>query len=1354
MVGTRGSFVDGIATIQNPSFVTDAAIDGTYCFQCTATNSSGESLPDVDKGDAQLNVVVKTQRYELTLLADYQWQWGAYNNNNFSLFEDAIEAVESRVTDLEGTEGNATSLQGRTLASTAPTEGQAVAWNSTLSRWEPKTVLPTGLTPGGVVFAGESGGLAQSATNFFWDNTNSRLGVGTNAPSLYVHIARATEVASLGLQSGATGTGTNTAYINLIESSTNYWHMVKRSAAYTNEGNNLAFGYYSGSWNSAVLVLSTTGKIGIGTPTPTAKLHLLDNTTSPALCLESTLNGAGDNTGSLVFTQSSSNYWLITKRSAAYTSEGNNLFFSYYNGSTWVNPLAMTPTGRLGIGTLTPDTNSKVHIVASDTTDDWFRGLKVLNPSLVVGKRLLIALGSADSAKNMAQMAFYHAGAGSDSNRVGFGFHSANEETLVFLPTGRVGIKTTSPEATLHVAYNSTLLAKLGTGIAFTSTTDSQAWMGSNNWGYDGSAWSRTASTNAAIWGCGSAGQFAVWTVASGEAQTTAPDASHCKFLVTNDGKVGIGTDTPGNNLSIYHATASVFVALKCPASGVSASGGISLQQSDTNYWNIWKSASGNAPANGLVFSYYGGSWIHALTLLADGKVGIDTTTPTTTLDVNGTLAFKESGGTRLAVGSVADGLYLKRVGTELVGAVGGGGSVPLTTKGDLCGYDTAVARIPVGADGKTLVADSSQALGLKWASQVAAGLASDGTLTTAAALASNYSVASASYADVTGLTVTVTTVAGESIMVSLTGFGYSNTGSNSVYILLLVDGVPYGAPPNGTIEFGNNADTVGNISFNRMVTGLSAGSHVVKIQAKRDVSSTTVIYAPATLQAIQFRGGYITPENVPILKYNSVSTIDVVAAPGADAQLRVMLTDGSRYISNAALTVNLTVSGRGGLDTGSEASSTWYYVYAVPATTSGQLAVVASVTAPGSGGPTGFSAWKYLGAIRNDGSSNIVKFYQAGNEFVWSGTPATPFYDNTGTDASAVLMDLATEVPQSASRYLLNSILYGAASASWHSYYVSTGSGAEALTFLDQYVSGANDASASVTFFPLPNERKLYRKRSGSISQHLTMQSLGWTDGWLGQGAPQVQAKAVADTKLPRLTWVGNSSVTAAAAPGQPGTVRVTLQDGTQRSFTGTLTFDPSTGAVDGGLDTGTEAVSTWYYLYLVPKSTDASLLTIRGSVTGPATGPTGYTNWAYVGAARNNGSSNLLKFKQSGRTFKLLPYINIESGGTFGVDAGFISKDLSAVVPVSAGAARIVFGGIVPNGENWPVLLSGDGTNAETYLYLNGTYSYGNSESELISMVTPQTIYRKITRQTGSTTYLPWWDLTVTGWEDDYLS
>ena len=58
----------------------------------------------------------------------------------------------------------------------------------------------------------------------------------------------------------------------------------------------------------------------------------------------------------------------------------------------------------------------------------------------------------------------------------------------------------------------------------------------------------------------------------------------------------------------------------------------------------------------------------------------------------------------------------------------------PTTTKGDISGFSTTQARIPVGTNNYSLFADSAQALGLKWAASPTSTLTTTGDLLAASA--------------------------------------------------------------------------------------------------------------------------------------------------------------------------------------------------------------------------------------------------------------------------------------------------------------------------------------------------------------------------------------------------------------------------------------------------------------------------------------------------------------------------------------------------------------------------------------------------------------------------------------------
>lgn len=96
---------------------------------------------------------------------------------------------------------------------------------------------------------------------------------------------------------------------------------------------------------------------------------------------------------------------------------------------------------------------------------------------------------------------------------------------------------------------------------------------------------------------------------------------------------------------------------------------------------------------------------------------------------MQGVLVFADAAARSAAITSPQEGQtsYLKD--TDVIQVYSGsswvtksGGSSPLTTKGDLYTYSTTDARLAVGTNGHTLVADSSEATGLKWAAPAAGG--------------------------------------------------------------------------------------------------------------------------------------------------------------------------------------------------------------------------------------------------------------------------------------------------------------------------------------------------------------------------------------------------------------------------------------------------------------------------------------------------------------------------------------------------------------------------------------------------------------------------------------------------------
>jgi len=118
-----------------------------------------------------------------------------------------------------------------------------------------------------------------------------------------------------------------------------------------------------------------------------------------------------------------------------------------------------------------------------------------------------------------------------------------------------------------------------------------------------------------------------------------------------------------------------------------------------------------------------------------------------------------------------------------------------------------------------------------------------------------------------------------------------------------------------------------------------------------------------------------------------------------------IVLSDASgncRRFDSISETLDITTSGANGLDTGFEVFSTWYYVWII-GKTDGTVDGLLSVSSTAPTLPSGYTFRARVGAIRNDGAGNFVRFYQIGNlvdfddelaywNLVIAGTSATEF--------------------------------------------------------------------------------------------------------------------------------------------------------------------------------------------------------------------------------------------------------------------------------------------------------------------------------------------------------------------------
>lgn len=145
-------------------------------------------------------------------------------------------------------------------------------------------------------------------------------------------------------------------------------------------------------------------------------------------------------------------------------------------------------------------------------------------------------------------------------------------------------------------------------------------------------------------------------------------------------------------------------------------------------------------------------------------------------------------------------------------------------------------------------------------------------------------------------------------------------------------------------------------------------------------------------------------------LAWGSNTTLTV-----ASGQCRDSANVYDMSVSTASTTINAATNGLNGLDTGSLAASTFYYVYVIgDATGFKPTGFILSTNAPSTGPllPSGYSIFRRAGQVKTDGSSHFLLFYQTGTK-----AERTYYYDtpisvlSAGTSATFLAVSLAAAV-------------------------------------------------------------------------------------------------------------------------------------------------------------------------------------------------------------------------------------------------------------------------------------------------------------------------------------------------------